>query len=602
MKKLYLLLLSLFVVPTLAGSLTAQDTDFFRSPNDPEKIYLFDSTIEVLPDSKIRVTEKITINAKGQQIRRGIYRDMPLSVGEKITPISLQMDNQNHPFFTEHKGRAVRVNFGDDRYISHGVHTYSFVYEFNGAINFLRNYDELYWNVTGNGWNFTIDKAKVRVLFPSNVNVQRDGISLYTGSQGSKQNNTQAVGYLAYETTRPLYSYQGLTIAVPFDKGAITQPPLTQRLKESLSWVTWLSAILFVGLCVFFLITWLQVGKDPSYLAIPRYTPPDGISPAFMYYLYNEQIDPKFLSCAILDMAMKGYIQIEQVKKTFQTKTQLVLLKEPAPDAPFEENQLRAVLFPLSKICVLDTGISTAIQALWKRFTEHFKEESKDFIVSNTKYLLTAMAIALLLGTLPPLLARAPEFIFLNLHFAAFFLVFTLAARRLKMKFIFGFGLTLFYSAFWIGAAQRSDLSVMLCQLFYILSMWGVTCYATLIRNVTPLGKVLFEQMAGFKNYIKTAEVHRVAASDPQEAERIFCDYLPYAFAMGLSNQWMKKFTNVLSKTVVDKCVACAGGAGMISRGLSTSFSRSMPSGRGGGSHGGGCSGGGHGGGGGGGR
>ena len=128
--------------------------------------------------------------------------------------------------------------------------------------------------------------------------------------------------------------------------------------------------------------------------------------------------------------------------------------------------------------------------------------------------------------------------------------------------------------------------------------MWGLTFYATLIRNVTPQGQTLFELIKGFKKYMKTAEIHRVAASDPTETERIFCDYLPFAFALGLSNQWIEKFSKVLSKATIEKCTASAGGIHSISSGLAHSISSSGGSG----SHGGGHSGGGHGGGGGGGR
>ena len=74
---------------------------------------------------------------------------------------------------------------------------------------------------------------------------------------------------------------------------------------------------------------------------------------------------------------------------------------------------------------------------------------------------------------------------------------------------------------------------------------------------------------------------------------------MPFAFALGLENKWMKKFTHILSKETLERCTASAGGVHFISRGLSHSISSSMG---GSGSHGGGCSGGGHGGGGGGGR
>ena len=149
-----------------------------------------------------------------------------------------------------------------------------------------------------------------------------------------------------------------------------------------------------------------------------------------------------------------------------------------------------------------------------------------------------------------------------------------------------------------------SSPSSFLCLVFYIVALWGLDYYIKLIPNVTPLGRDIFEHLNGFKKYIKTAEVNRFAASNPMDEERIFCEYLPYAYAMGLQNQWIKKFTNTLSQATIDKCVACAGGVAAVSGALASGVSSAMPSGGhgGSGSGGGGCSGGGGGGGGGGGR
>ena len=141
MKRLFLLIL-LFVCPYL---IFAQNYSY----NNQEKIYLFDVKVAVQENGEIQVTENITINAKHQKIRRGIYRDLPDSLQENAKPISLTMDGKTHPFFTEKQGRFLRVNFGNNDYISQGKHTYSFTYNYTGAINFFKDYDELYWNVTG---------------------------------------------------------------------------------------------------------------------------------------------------------------------------------------------------------------------------------------------------------------------------------------------------------------------------------------------------------------------------------------------------------------------------------------------------------------------
>ena len=56
-----------------------------------------------------------------------------------------------------------------------------------------------------------------------------------------------------------------------------------------------------------------------------------------------------------------------------------------------------------------------------------------------------------------------------------------------------------------------------------------------------------------------------MAASNPLDEERIFCDYLPYAFSMDLHNQWMEKFSKVISLATIEQSTANINLAIMIS-------------------------------------
>lgn len=584
----------------LISTVFAQEIATSYTPQfDPEKIYLFDVNIEVLQNGRIVVTENITLNARHQQINRGIYRDIPISLLEQVEPISLTLDGKKHPFFTEKKPKYLRVNFGDDNYIDTGVHTYSFVYAYTGAINFLKNYDELYWNVTGNGWNFDIDKAQVSVSFPSNVEINKNGISAYTGVLGAKGRSVQEVAPLTYETTRTLRPTEGLTIAIPFQKGAIQPPSLSQRLSGIASCPLFFSIVVSFILLFYFIITWAKVGKDPSYLALTQYTPPEGISPAFMYYLENGMVDAKLLTCAILDLAMKGHIEVNKTKSFF-SQHELVLKNMPTEKLPIEENEMIRRFFTRSSSFTLNKQHTEVFGKLTQEIKILFSQQCKPYIVSNAGYLLIAGILVLFLGTVPFILGKNAPLIFINFHFSIFFIFLSLGINKMIPKIFLSLFLTAFYGVFWIGAGQINGPDILICQILFIFSMWGLSLYATLIRNVTPQGKVLFEAISGFKKYMKIAEVNRVAASNPVEAEKIFCDYLPFAFALGLYNKWMKQFSHILSKDTIERCTASAGGAHFIARGLSSSISSSMSSNSG--SHGGGCSGGGHGGGGGGGR
>ncbi len=590
------------VNPSAATDLTHSQVQPYTSYGFPslpqEKILFFDTHITVQPDAQITVTENITVNVRHQQIRRGIYRDLPLSLSEKATPISLTMDGKQHPFFVENKSNTLRVNFGNDDYITQGVHTYSFTYTFNGAIDFYKNHDELYWNVTGNDWNFPIDKARLSVILPEGVSVQKQGISLYTGYKGAKQHHARQIAPLVFETTQSLQSYEGFTAAIPFNKGFFVKPPLLKRLVSALSLTVLFFVAIFILLLVYFVGTWLKVGRDPALISVTQYEPPQGISATYMQYLHDRQVTSKTLASVLISLAMKGYIEIKPNKSFLSsTKAEIHFLGKKQENLPPDEELVLNRLLG-NGVFLLGPSSADKLKKVFEALKKHFEQESKEYIVTNSSYLSFAIILVVILGLLPPLMLKHPELIFINGHFSVFFTAFTFPTRKIRAKIIFATLLTLFYSPFFITTSGLMS-PVFLCELLFVSSMWGLSFYASLIENITPHGQEMLAYIAGFEKYMKTAEPNRFAASNPADTERIFCNYLPFAFALGMENKWMKKFEHVLSKSTMEQCTACVGGTKFVSGALASSVSSS---GGGGGSHGGGCSGGGHGGGGGGGR
>ncbi|MCQ2410639.1 MAG: DUF2207 domain-containing protein, partial [Elusimicrobiaceae bacterium] len=564
----------------------------------PEKIYLFDTDIKVQPDGTIHVSETISLNVRHQQIRRGIYRDIPTSLKENATPLSLTMDGQTHPFFTEHKNGNLRVNFGNDNYIPQGQHTYIFTYTFAGAVDSYTHYNEIYWNVTGNDWNFTIDKARVHLSFPPGTHIQADGISTYTGHKGSKQNQAVQTGELTFETTRPLAPQEGFTVAVPFNKGTVVAQPWWKQNVQVFSGPALFSLLLAACLFVYFIHTWLKVGQDPAYVAVAQYEPLQYIALASMQYLCTQSLDTTVLTCALLDLAMQGYIEITE-KKEFFSSTKAVITRYFDKDEQSLPAEEQIMLRHIGGALNLSPSSAEKFNKMRQEIQEHFKQQSKFYVVSNTSYIAKAGLMLAALGIVPFLFMPQPApFIFINCHFAVFFLAMAVFVPNLWIKTGVGLLLSAFYGIFWVGILLKSPPTAAICQVLFVAGMWGFAFYASLIRNVTPAGRDLFAHIYGFKKYMKTAEVNRVAASNPADAEKIFCRFLPFAFALGLENQWIERFEKILSKAVVEKCTACAGGARFVSK----SFPGCVRSSGGGGSHGGGHAGGGHGGGGGGGR
>ena len=66
-----------------------------------------------------------------------------------------------------------------------GEHTYELTYTVDREIGFFPDHDELYWNITGNGWIFPIEEASAVVHLPKGIAQEAILLDGYTGGQDS---------------------------------------------------------------------------------------------------------------------------------------------------------------------------------------------------------------------------------------------------------------------------------------------------------------------------------------------------------------------------------------------------------------------------------
>jgi len=215
-----------------------------------ERILDFKSVIQVNKDSTLTVTETITVQAEGQAIKRGIYRDLPMLESnaygsDYLVDLEIKSVHRNghvEPHFIEIGRRNQRLYIGDkDVFLKPGRYEYVITYVVGQQVAFLDNYDELAWNVTGNDWSFPIDKVQAIVKLPSGTAPLQQ--AAYTGLAGdtgqaytvsSDQQNT-----LTFTTTKSLRTGEGLTVAVAWPRGVVEKPinlpqhtPPTERILD----------------------------------------------------------------------------------------------------------------------------------------------------------------------------------------------------------------------------------------------------------------------------------------------------------------------------------------------------------------------------------
>lgn len=344
---------------------------------------------------------------------------------------------------------------------------------------------------------------------------------------------------------------------VSVEFSSLNTNPANQRI------VFWISLSLLIVLIIYTFATWFKVGRDPVYIAVPYHKPPENVSPAFAYYLYNEMVDDKLFSCIILDLIMKGYLERQIVETAYYPKVVLVRKKHKEEYLPKDESLVLEKLFGTKGSCIIDRSdinLSIRFADLRNLLENYFIIRRNPYVKGNQKYSIIPIILVLALALIPSVFYSSFLLILINICFVMFFLVVTGATHNTYKKIIAGIVNTIlfiacfgFYIKFYTNI-QYGGFSY--TQLFLLIGLWIAVFYISLIRNVTSSGKKLFEKLNGFKKYINTAEIYRVAASNPLDEERIFCDYLPYAFAMDLHNQWMEKFSKVISLATIEQSTA----------------------------------------------
>ncbi len=159
-----------------------------------EQIVSFDSDVTIDADGSMTVVEIITVDAEGQEIRRGIYRDFPTryrsasgyKVNVEFTMLEATRDGSAENFRVEDYRNGVRIYLGRaDRFLSPGRYRYTIRYRTRYQLGFFDGYDELYWNATGNGWGFRIQQASATVRLPAAVSRDELRLDAFTGPMGT---------------------------------------------------------------------------------------------------------------------------------------------------------------------------------------------------------------------------------------------------------------------------------------------------------------------------------------------------------------------------------------------------------------------------------
>jgi hypothetical protein len=291
-----------------------------------ERILSFHSKIEIQKDRSVIVTEEITVWSQGIEIKRGVYRDVPLNfklpdgtIRQSLKILNLERNGKPEKYKTEMITGGIRIYAGSsDVNLTRGQHTYALTYSLDRTVFCREDNCEVMWNVNGNHWAFSIDTLSAVITTPENTTIlSYDGWTGSYGESNKKDFITKSVdtGKQVF-MTRNLSPSNNLTISVVFSKDAVSEILFSTKASHFFrdNAIVILAILAFILTFLINFILWLKFGVDPKKgTIIPQFYPPKDWSPAEVLFLLNEgKEDKNMFASQLLQLAVKGHIKIEK--------------------------------------------------------------------------------------------------------------------------------------------------------------------------------------------------------------------------------------------------------------------------------------------------
>lgn len=296
-----------------------------------------------------------------------------------------------------------------------------------------------------------------------------------------------------------------LSDAVVKGAGPLSSTPIIDSMRDGIT--VWMVAVAVP--LAWYLFAWSRYGYDDrNGTVVPRYRPPEGLSPAGIRQISGMQFDEKVMAAEMLSLAIKGHVRF-----SLDEAGSYVLQKTDAPVADLSraERHLLGLLFHGDPEVRLDGSHyqGTRLRAVMEAFGKWLGEEFEGRVYRTN---IWAVLVGIVISGLG-----------------------IVAAVTYRLE-----------------AMQITADIAMAVETFLFLVLINALFYR-LMRAPTALGRELLDQIDGFRMYLGTSERERLKMSEaPEMSEHLYAAYLPYALAMDMELLWSERFSIMLKRMIPD--------------------------------------------------
>jgi uncharacterized membrane protein len=454
----FLFLFSHFLFPKVT---LAQDL------SSGEAATAFNSQITINQNTSVSISETISYYTPIE--KHGIYRYIPLKYnrGNYVSSMSINRititdgDGLSIPYSTSRENGNFIIKIGDPNQTFTGQKTYRIAYTLSDALNRFTDHDELYWDITGEGWQFPIEHVSATIASPFALINQS---ACYAGPVGSDNHlceiskSTSSKAEVKYPEVVNYGDNVTIALFLPHPNQLIF-PSLTDRLLQNLIDNF---ALIFLPLPLLIMfMAWYKWGRDYEFISpnvfdldpdkpqrlkpifepkrIPFvYEPLKDLTPTETGAMLDESVDNRDIVADIIDLARRKFLKLEASEKTgfLSSTTEYTFTKLKDADDSLHPHQL--ILY--SKIFDdRDVVKLSDLKGSFYTTMEQAKKSVNDQLTKHHLYMQNpstsrglGITLAIILNFLVLLIA-APTFSFLN----SFLLVAIFGVMAL-MSIIFG--------------------------------------------------------------------------------------------------------------------------------------------------------------------